>query len=438
MLSGVVLLLFLSTETINGQCQMEGKVINCKGRHLKDVPSFDILSDRTSVYLNYNDIEYIPPNAFVNISDTPELHVYLDHNVINEIDTNAFAGLENVTVRLFLRENNFTHGLPEAMSSLKRLTHLSFNGIAILSPVVLTNVSSSLEHLSIGLDSLSSWPKQLQHLSHLNSLQVSDMHYGSIPKDAFSGFISSLEFLEITSSNLNSSLDAICPLVNLQTLTLTFGHVKDIDSLFPICPQRLNSTWMLKLQHVTFTLFPDVFHIFPKLTFLEVSHNDKLRFISDEVVSADNKVTELILRKNNLRQIPFVVQNMASLEMLDLSSNQILVVETNDLGNLTRLKRLILSSNPIVDISVHAFSLLPSLQYLGLSHTNLTHLPRAILSQPNITTVDVRSNPIVCGCAMNWILNTNLMSSLIGKCLDKTASKESKVVEYVKTKCKGP
>lgn len=429
-------MLLLSADTTKGQteCSLQGKAINCKGKHLTDVPEFDILSNRTDVFLNYNAIEYIPPNAFVNISDTTELQVHLDHNVINEIDTNAFEDLENVTVRLFLQENNFTDGLPEAVASLRRLTHLSFNYIPILSPDVLGNISSSLEHLSIGLESLSHFDwNQLQQLVHLNTLKVSGLLFGNIPKGAFSGLESSLEFLEISSSNFNSSLEAICSLVYLQALTLTSSHVEDILRLIPPCAPSLNSTWMLKLQSVPFALFPDWFHTFPKLTSLEVSYNDKLQFISDEAVPVGNQVTELILRKNKLRQIPFVVQNMANLEMLDLSSNKILLVQTNDLGNLTKLKRLILSSNPIVDISAHAFDLLPSLRHLGLAHTNLTDLPRALLALQNIMTVDMRSDSMICGCSMAWIKSTNLMSSLIGYCLDKTSSTKQKIVDFVKT-----
>ncbi|XP_045848889.1 leucine-rich repeat-containing protein 66 isoform X2 [Meles meles] len=106
----------------------------------------------------------------------------------------------------------------------------------------------------------------------------------------------------------------------------------------------------------------------------------------------------LILQRNKLTDIPKGLQNLKSLQSLDLSFNGIAQIGLSDLRNCPRLENLYLKSNKIFRIHPEAFKDLKKLQVVDLSNNVLTAiLPMMViaLELPHLE-VDLADNPWQC------------------------------------------
>lgn len=107
----------------------------------------------------------------------------------------------------------------------------------------------------------------------------------------------------------------------------------------------------------------------------------------------------LIVRSLNLfgglKSIPVEVQSLTGLKKLDLSRNSLTTIGKVTFRNPDRLQMLDLSSNDIVKISAGAFTELVNLEILSLSENNLQTLPKDLfLGLTNLKTLRLSFNRI--------------------------------------------
>ncbi|XP_052678741.1 leucine-rich repeat and fibronectin type-III domain-containing protein 2-like [Crassostrea angulata] len=96
-----------------------------------------------------------------------------------------------------------------------------------------------------------------------------------------------------------------------------------------------------------------------------------------------------------LRSIPVEVRSLTGLRKLDLSRNSLTIVDKVTIGNPEILQMLDLSSNDIVKISPGAFTELVNLEILSLSENNLQTLPKDLfLGLTNLKTLRLSFNRI--------------------------------------------
>ncbi|AZE83719.1 hypothetical protein C4J98_2306 [Pseudomonas orientalis] len=101
---------------------------------------------------------------------------------------------------------------------------------------------------------------------------------------------------------------------------------------------------------------------------------------------------KLVLSGNELSALPEAVGNMAQLEALELTANNIADPESlYRLLNGERLRRLDLGRNRLREFSVQAFS---ELERLDLGYNNLTSWPQGTLQARNLRTLDLSGNDL--------------------------------------------
>ena len=87
---------------------------------------------------------------------------------------------------------------------------------------------------------------------------------------------------------------------------------------------------------------------------------------------SDGRVTHLFLNNNQLTGIPAELGSLTSLEVLDLSTNQLTGKIPAELGNLTNLTHLYLSGNPLTGAIPAELGNLTNLTHLYLDGNQLT------------------------------------------------------------------
>nr|XP_033774379.1 leucine-rich repeat-containing protein 3C [Geotrypetes seraphini]XP_033774380.1 leucine-rich repeat-containing protein 3C [Geotrypetes seraphini]XP_033774381.1 leucine-rich repeat-containing protein 3C [Geotrypetes seraphini] len=107
------------------QAEEDGyRTFRCSNAQLTEVPK-DIPNNTHKLYLDYNQITYIPNDAFQNLPVLMDLD--LSHNAISRLETGAFRGLSEHLNFLDLSSNKLVSVNKDVFINLKAKTNLSSN-----------------------------------------------------------------------------------------------------------------------------------------------------------------------------------------------------------------------------------------------------------------------------------------------------------------------
>lgn len=136
------------------------------------------------------------------------------------------------------------------------------------------------------------------------------------------------------------------------------------------------------IKNISAESFPNL----PSLTRLDLSwaNKNKAVIIAANAFKNLTKLHKLSLTGNRLNEIPGNLP--LSLEILDLSYNQIMFLDNSSLVGLTNVTKLLLSRNCYtwnpcgrsVTIMKDSFAVMTELDTLDLSFNNLTHVPKGL------------------------------------------------------------
>lgn len=390
----------------SGSCGCVDDKVECKG--LSQIRPFAPNTKYKSLGITLSNIT-LTDNTFHNLNIT-ELIIPNNRLTINVKNPTIFltdALKKNVKV-LNLANNGLTFIPADVISNLEVLQSLDISGNPIpesqFAEDVFRSVGDTLEVLTIGHPTLSTWPEHLKHLQMLKKLNVSEGSFYILPERAFYGFEGSLRQLVIQKTNLISIPFAIGRLTFLDTLH--FDHNKkvgDIGLRVPAISGLLPYLSNVSLQDDNAHTLPESLVYFEKLKNLDVSGND-LEFVSDQSAKNIKSVTSLSMRNSNISRIPGSLHTMSSLQFLDLSGNSIHSLERDDLSGLQDLEVLFLNDNPILYLNKEVFAYLFNLRAIYLGNTNLTTIPCAIGGiKQDRALIDFTGNKIECNCDIKWI-----------------------------------
>ncbi|XP_064100447.1 chondroadherin-like protein [Macrobrachium nipponense] len=356
-------------------CDDVGPSARCVGVGVNIVP---ILFNPGLRRLNlaHNSINSIA-QALVFFDQLEELD--LSHNLLSSLGTGNFdvqVGLRE----LRLGHNNLPSLLPGSLSGLSSLTllDLSHNVLSDLPPAVLVDV-----------------PK-------LNVLLLAHNKLHTFSRQTFRGCIS-LDVLDL------------CDNYFRYVPTLALEDLSSLKALH-LCRNRLTR------------LEANAFHI-ATLTTLSLETNS-IDFIADTAFHRLQGLLKLNLNDNLLREVPTAaLASLLRLESLYLSRNKIKSLEDGAFRSLGHLKTLEVSRCPLLEnIQQKALSHCVNLISLTLSHNSLLHhLPRGLFTSlpklkaldlranglqglpatevpwSSLTSLDLRDNPLVCNCSLQWL-----------------------------------
>lgn len=307
-------------------------------------------------------------------------HIDLSHNLISTIEGGAFSSLDKLRI-LRLSHNRLSRFNSDVFQGADNLQYLdlSENFIAEF-PTVALNAFLSLRYLNLSSNLIQSLDnKNLAALVNLYHLDLSRNSIAYIVPGTFLG------------------------LKQLRRLDISVNSLRQIeDDSF----EGLDNLEYLNLKDNNILLIPaSALGRLPRLSSLQMDYNRIAALSGDILRSIAERVTQLILSKNVVRELPTgSFQYFQQLELLDLSSNLLTTLNSDAFAGLEntllslrlsqnrississppitlmKLKRLDLSENELTDFPRNTFSLLPSLEYLNISHNyNLSNIPNGIL-----------------------------------------------------------
>ncbi|XP_060073971.1 toll-like receptor 7 [Ylistrum balloti] len=387
----------------------EGVIVSIATDSLKN------LQNLKSLNLSCNLLSHIPPRTFVTSKSLEYLDLSRNEFVSFPKGICEFA---NSLKHLRLYENHFKILNMTNFQECTNVTYLDFSSNQIRKIIGAVNKVMSTEHLNLSLNFIQSIDDDVfGNFFKLSDLNLAKNEIAMISQHAFQG-PSSLQILNLSGNKLfntsaltlvfrhlenltelsllGNSLQSLPngmfeTMAKLKTLDLSQNSMKSLTSqafrgLVSLTCLRLNSNLIMDLP-------ADVFQNLRLLKYLDLSDNHLMHF--DDMLLpemtltfnlSDNKllnfpnsfghinVSMLDLRANNIVTLTSMsTMFLESLTYLDLSLNQISVIDDGTFEGLSNLEVLNLKRNQLLlNLSLDVFRGAQNLIDLDLSYNNLT------------------------------------------------------------------
>lgn len=373
-------------------------VLDLCSRHLTEFPAslfhgrdaINALSSLLILDISKNELTDLPRAIFSYLFSLQVLDA--SDNALTDLPTEIGDARDLLTLDL---HSNALTSVPEQLRHLRRLKVLNLannrlttfgaccNGLEALEELNLTSnrltslretigYLSTLETLRLrGNTELKLLPRNLQQLSRLVTWDFAACEQKRIAKDVFGPLLANLRVLSLAHNALASLPPGIGKIKTLQDLNVA----RNVLVHFPpqLCDLR-------------------------DLVVLDASHN-ALETLPDELGQLVSLET-LVLASNRLAALPPTIGLLTRLQRLDLRHNRLQSVPL-ELGALVDLRELDASWNEITALP-EEMGCLSALRQLDLSHNRIAHLPEAAMLWQSLETLR---------CSHNW-LTTPLTPSL--------------------------
>ncbi|XP_076761921.1 uncharacterized protein LOC143429939 [Xylocopa sonorina] len=351
------------------------------------------------LHLNKNRLRNLPSGIFDGLTSLREIR--LDHNRFQDIPYSALANALNLEI-LTLANNEILNVDVASFVSLKYLRELdlSRNRIETMSGFATANLSRLIS-VDLSHNHLNALPANFfAHSSMLRRVDLSENKFRQIPAVALSGQnLPGLTWLNLTRNPLNRI------------------HVLPSESKYPVLQEvHISGTNLSIVTSQDFEAFPALLHLYlsqnrisrvspgafrslPNLLTLHLGTNS-LDILPKERLQGMEHLRILNLTHNLLKELDEFPEDLKSLQILDLSYNQIGIVGKVTFKNLVSLVELHLYGNWINAISSEAFRPLKKLRLLDLSRNYLENLPLNAFRplETQIRSLRAEENPLICGC----------------------------------------
>uniref|UniRef100_A0A2N9FVU3 Leucine-rich repeat-containing N-terminal plant-type domain-containing protein n=1 Tax=Fagus sylvatica TaxID=28930 RepID=A0A2N9FVU3_FAGSY len=403
--------------------------------------SLQKLQSLSIIRLNYNDLSSrLPTLQTLDLSDNELLQGSLP-----EFHPNG--SLQSLTIGNLKSRCNFSGSIPDSMANLTQLVSLDISSNSFTGPIPSFNMAKNLTEIYLSDNSFTGqitsihW-KELQSLEYLSL--SSNLLVGSIPTSLFS--LPLLQRLNLSNNRFSGQIHEFSNVSSFQLYFLDLSN-NFLEGPIPMSLFELRGLEYLILSSNNFSgsLHPNAIQQLRNLSDLDLSYNSLLIESSgaNSSLSSFPEIVTLILASCKLKTFPGFLRSLASIEVLDLSDNQIHGEIPNWIWNLTYLQHLNLSYNnlegsllnspPVLRIlDLHSNQLqgqlptsLHSVQYLDLSWNNFSSvIPAFYISHPAFLSLS--SNKFhghipesICNTAsLRYLdLSNNSLSGTIPQCL---------------------
>lgn len=154
-------------------------------------------------------------------------------------------------------------------------------------------------------------------------------------------------------------------------------------------PHTLNNLTLYGLGIVT---IPECFAKFSKLTSLRLMNNIITSLLPLTTSNKSNALVELDVSENSLVCIPENIDQVSSLQVLNMSHNCIKKYLPSSIGNLKHLTKLSLEWNRLEEMPTIALLNLISLKYLNVSHNKIKSFSTLLCFHPSLQSLDLSGN----------------------------------------------
>ena len=223
------------------------------------------------------------------------------------------------------------------------------------------------------------------------------------------GYLTHLEFLDLSNNQIKFIPKFISNLINLKTLKLDRNQIKILKE----CISYLINLVLLNLAHNKLSKIPECFSSLTKLTVLDLSYNKFTHIpkcigylINLRILYLDNNkiknipecigllvnLQHLYLDCNQITVLPFCISRLLNLKTLQLPHNNITVFP-NYITNLFNLNVINLENNKISQIP-DTIGRLIRLEQLYLGNNRITNIPISITRCNYLQVLEYNGNPV--------------------------------------------
>uniref|UniRef100_A0A182QLG2 Chaoptin n=1 Tax=Anopheles farauti TaxID=69004 RepID=A0A182QLG2_9DIPT len=346
-----------------------------------------------------------PPQSHHSIVHSNIRSLDFTGNNISRIVPGYFRPAELSLMKLVLAQNRLAAVTRELFGNMPHLHWLDLSG-NVLADVEYDALRSArrLQVLKLSRNLLTEVPADLfRSVTGLRVLELAHNHLKYLPDGLL--LSEGLERLDLSHNQLTkipvTALSNMAAL-SLCELDLSHNHIGAIHSID--LSNKFRSLSWLDLSHNRLVRLEDAaFATLPRLSVLNLSHNDELEVMGKAFVGLESSLIELHLANVSLGAVPELsnpslrtlkishndlpsippelAANMSSLRELDLSENDLTSVPliTHSLPNL---KRLSLSGNPISTLSnTSLLGAADTLEHLDIANLNLHSIETGVLNK---------------------------------------------------------
>lgn len=279
-------------------------------------------------------------------------------------------------VELNLSGNSLDGNFPNAILSLTNLQKLDLSANKISGNVPSLNSLFSLNYLNLSENSLSGDASSIIQSNGLQSLLLGENNF-SLSSTNFLSSLSNLENLDFSGFNLNTVPSEINGLSHLKNLNLSNNAISNFSAL-----NGMNSLQEINISSNNLSSLPSEITSLTSLKALNISNNNIALFTNLQNLQ---NLEWLSLENNSIANIPSEISNLQNLIHLNLGRNKI-SAGFSSVINLPNLEQLWLNHNIITGNFPTELLTLPKLMSLSLQSNQLTgNIPNNIPEICNIS-----------------------------------------------------
>ncbi|CAI8611353.1 unnamed protein product [Vicia faba] len=361
-----------------------------KGSSLSQL--INLSSSLVSLSLSFTGLHGKFPTNILSLPNLEELDLSFNQNLSGQLP------MSNWSTPLRYLDLSYTvlsGGIPHSIGQLKSLTHLTltecdFDGFVSpstwnLTQLTFLNLAGNNFHGEIS--------SLLSNLTHLTSLDLQYNNFsGKIP-NVFQNLIN-LEYVALSYNNLSDQVpSSLFNLTRLSHIDLSFNKL-----VGPV-PTEIAKHSKLNLIALANNMLNGAIPLWcyslPSLLELDLNDNNLIGPIGE---FSTYSLRYLFLSDNNLQgDFPNSIYKLQNISDLGLSSTNLSgVVDFHKFSNFTKLIFLDLSHNSFLSINIDGGveSMLPNLEILYLSSSNISTFPKFLAQVQNLVELDLSYNKI--------------------------------------------
>lgn len=358
------------------------------------IDTFNGLESIKELSLSFNDIHFIHPQIFENISQTLNIFEMSFGLYRDDFPVEQLRGLTQI-MWLSLDNNNLKKISDDSLITFSELVHidLSFNRILMFPPTIfIAEIHKKLKEVDLSYNSLINiYTNTFDSLINLRSVRLSSNRLTSIDMHSFHN-LPLLNYVDLTHNLLyNISENVFTFLPRLLQLDLQFNRLESLTLKIFKHATNESEPLHLNISHNRLTTLDGEINSFLYIYSIDATSN----CLND---SQSFRHLGYSLRVLILRQNCFVALNnqafseLYKMEYLDMSYNNLTLLRRRCFHGLTGLQRLDLSHNHISQLQVNQFTDLRNLRILNLANNRLRSLPREIFLNTRIEYLDLSKN----------------------------------------------
>ncbi|XP_034949878.1 chaoptin [Chelonus insularis] len=330
-------------------------IVNCENVPMPRIPQPINSSKVFILQLGNNGLRQLQPQFLMN---TGLYNLQIRYNPLADIPDEAFLGLERSLWELELPYNQLVKVPSKSFRHLQKLKILDLTGneISVIEADNWRGLENSLHTLRLGKNHIDKLPADaFSGLTYLEILDLRDNSLRDIDPSVFRDGMAHLSYFYLNGNQLTAiPYSQLSTLKHMKVLDLSHNRISQI--IQPLTEPEIRGiqisldTLRLDWNQIT-TLQPGSFQHFFKVNKTYLSGNPLIEI--EEGAFRDSKIRELYLTDCDIMEINSASLKglESSLELLDLSGNNITSLQSHIFQEFDFLRTLIFRDNKIINFS---------------------------------------------------------------------------------------